>query len=88
MSRRWVSYTATVLLVLMGAGFGLTCMYGEGLNIAARMLSGLAAAVCIYALIFLPRTTRVRVLMSFFPSMDSALESARSESADRKADRK
>jgi hypothetical protein len=36
----------------------------------------------------LPRTTRVRVLMSFFPSMDSALESARSESADRKADRK
>lgn len=88
MTPRWISFTATILLVLLGVGLGLTCMYGAGLNIAARILAGLAAAVCIYALVFLPAAARVRVLMAFFPSTHSALESANVEDPNRTPERK
>jgi hypothetical protein len=87
MTPRWISLTATILLVLMGVGLGLTCMYGAGLDIAARILAGLAAAVCIYALVFLPAAARVRVLMAFFPSTHSALESASVEDPNHKRER-
>lgn len=87
MTPRWISLTATILLVFMGVGLGLTCMYGADLNIAARMLSGLAAAVCFYALVFLSAAARVRVLMALFPSTHSALESASGEDPNRKRER-
>ena len=67
MTPRWIVAFATFLLLIMAIGLGFECLYGNDLNVASRVLAGLASAACIYGVVFLPPSTRARFLLAFFP---------------------